>query len=167
GLPLAIELAAARVALLPPQALLVRLEHRLALLTRGARDLPERQQTLRATIDWSYALLSDQQRAIFRRLSVFAGGCTLDSAEVVVGSLDSPEGDVLDEIQALVDHNLLRSGAQSDEETRFWMLETVREYGLEQLKLAEEEEAAKQRHADYYAALAQTATPEHFYGPDQ
>jgi predicted ATPase/DNA-binding XRE family transcriptional regulator len=167
GLPLAIELAAARVALLPPQALLSRLERRLVVLTHGARDLPERQQTLRATIDWSYALLSNWQRAIFRRLSVFAGGCTTDAADVVVGSQESAADDILGEIDALVDHSLLHSLVQADGEPRFRMLETVREYGLEQLALAGEEDATRQRHADYFTALAEAGTPAYFYGPDQ
>lgn len=168
GLPLAIELAAARVALLPPQTLLTRLEHRLTVLTRGARDLPERQQTLRATIDWSYALLSPWEQEIFRRLGVFAGGGTTDAAEAVVAALPGTgHGDVLNGLGALMEHSLLRSVGEPGREPRFWMLETLREYAQEQLTVAGEEEATRRSHAAYYLTLAATATPDHFYGPDQ
>jgi len=146
GVPLAIELAAARTALLPPAQLLARLGRRLGVLTGGARDLPARQQTLRATIDWSYALLAEWERALFRRLSVFAGGCTLDAAEAVVTTsheaADGADGDVFGGMTTLVDHSLLRAmaggvtgSARDDDpasgEPRFRMLETVREFGLE------------------------------------
>ncbi len=188
GVPLAIELAAARTALLPPAPLLARLERRLGVLTGGARDLPARQQTLRATIDWSYALLSEGERALFRRLSVFAGGCTLDAAEAVAAphgmpAGDGAAGDVVTGMAVLVDHSLLRSATgdiagsapDGDEadladpaggEPRVRMLETVREFGLEQLAAGGEEAAVRQAHAAYYLALAEEARPR-FFGPDQ
>src|SRR5207249_4728926 len=127
GLPLAIELAAARVRVLPPEALLRRLARRLPLLVGGARDLPARQQALRATIAWSHDLLDEAERVLFQRLAVFAGGCTLEAAEAVGG------GDVLDGLESLVDQNLLRQEAEGPE-PRFTMLETIREYALEQLE---------------------------------
>ena len=133
GLPLAIELAAARVKLLAPQAMLARLERRLPLLTGGARDLPERQRTLRDTIAWSYDLLDESERRLFRRLAVFVGGCTVEAAEAI-GSVDGePGADVFDGIASLVDKSLLRQHDGPDGEPRFTMLETIREFGLEQL----------------------------------
>jgi predicted ATPase/class 3 adenylate cyclase len=175
GLPLAIELAAARVRLLPPQALLARLSSRLKLLTGGARDLPERQQTLRNTIAWSYDLLASQEQALFRRLAVFAGGCTLEAAETVCAA---PEGasplalDVLDGLDSLAAQSLLRqqgwtdAGAGDDAEPRFRMLETIREFGLEQLRASKEGEAIQQAHLAYFLAQFEQAA-QHFPGPQE
>jgi predicted ATPase len=133
GLPLAIELAAARLKLLPPQALLARLGKRLAVLTSGARDLPARQQTLRNTIAWSYHLLEAQEQRLFRRLSVFVGGCTLEAIEALCTALETntPTLSMLDSVASLLDKNLLQQKEQEGEEPRFLMLETIREYGLE------------------------------------
>jgi predicted ATPase len=132
GLPLAIELAAARSKVLPPQALLARLGQRLAVLTSGARDVPERQKTLRNTIEWSYLLLDAYEQRLFRRISVFAGGCTLEAIEAVCIELDTnaTSGQVLDRVSSLVDKSLLQQTEQEGEETRLVMLETIREYGL-------------------------------------
>ena len=127
GLPLAIELAAARVKILPPAELLSRIERPLELLTGGARDLPERQQTLRQAIKWSYDLLSPAEQKLFRRLSVFAGGCTLEAAEAVCNTLEDLGVDVLDGVTSLVDNSLLVQRAAEDRELRFVMLETFRE----------------------------------------
>jgi predicted ATPase len=168
GLPLAIELAAARTKILSPSDLLARLEHRLPLLTGGAQDLPARQQTLRATLDWSYDLLIPHEQSLFRRFSVFAGGFTLEAAEAVsresgVGSRESinpsaPDS-VLEGIASLVDKNLLRVMDQ-DDDSRFGLLETMREYGIEALAKAGEEETVRSRHAAWYLALAERAEPE-------
>jgi predicted ATPase len=151
GLPLAIELAAALVKLLPPQALLKRIEKRLPLLTGGARTLPARQQTMRNTIAWSHDLLSQEEQTLFRRLAVFAGGCTLEAAEAVVNQ----EGthDVFAGIASLVDKSLLRQEEGAEGEPRFRMLETVREFGLERLAASGEEPATRERHAGYFLAL--------------
>jgi predicted ATPase/class 3 adenylate cyclase len=151
GLPLAIELAAAFVKMLPPQALLKRLEKRLPLLTGGARTLPARQQTMRNAIAWSHDLLTPDEQTLFRRLAVFSGGCTFEAAEAVV----DPEGtiDVFDGIASLIDKSLLRQEEGVEGEARFRMLETVREYGLERLDASGEGEAVRQRHAAYFAAL--------------
>jgi predicted ATPase len=133
GLPLAIELAAARLTVLPPAALLARLQKRLPLLTGGARDLPARQRTMRDTIAWSYDLLEADDQTLFRRLAVFAGGCTLEAVEAVctgVGEGD-PTGDVLDGVGMLVDASLLERAEGDAREPRFAMLETIREFGLE------------------------------------
>ena len=136
GLPLAIELAATRIKLFPPGALLDRLDHRLQLLSGGARDLPERQRTLRDAIVWSYDLLDADAQVLFRRLSVFAGGCTLDAVENVCGS--ETDENLLEALASLVDNSLLvsrseDSAGRGDEEPRFVMLETIREYAVEQL----------------------------------
>ncbi|HEY3228469.1 MAG TPA: helix-turn-helix domain-containing protein, partial [Roseiflexaceae bacterium] len=158
GLPLAIELAAARVKLFPPEALLARLSSRLALLTGGARDLPARQQTLRHTIAWSYDLLNDDEQTLFRRLGVFVGGCTLEAVEAVT-TLNVPtfqRSNVLDGLAALVDKSLLRQSADGDE-PRLIMLETIREYALEQLELSDEAAAIRRQHAAYYLTLAEAA----------
>ena len=158
GLPLAIELAAARVTVLPPAALLTRLETRLPLLTGGARDLPERQQTMRNTIAWSYDLLSAPEQRLFRRMAVFVGGFDLDAAEAI--SSDDTGIDVLEVVTSLVDNSLLRQGIGPNDEPRFVMLETIREFGLEQLAAAGEDSAARDAHAAYYLALAEQAAPD-------
>ena len=165
GLPLAIELAAARVKVLPPAALLARLERRLPLLTGGARDVPDRQRTMAATIAWSHDLLTEEERVLFRRLSVFAGGSTLEAAEAVAAAGDRGI-EVLDRIASLVDKSLLREEDGPDGEPRYLMLETVREYGLERLIEVGEESAARDAHAAYFLALAERAAPE-LNGPRQ
>jgi predicted ATPase len=160
GLPLAIELAAARIRLLPPQALLVRLSNSLQVLTGGAQTLPVRQQTLRNTIQWSYDLLDIQEQQLFRRLSVFVGGWTLEAAEVVVraGQQTNPDAlPVLDGIASLLDKSLLLQVAQDDEEPRLIMLETIREFGLESLETLGEMKDTQQAHAEYYLALTEKA----------
>jgi predicted ATPase/transcriptional regulator with XRE-family HTH domain len=152
GLPLAIELAAARVNVLPLAALLARLEPRLPLLTGGGRDLPARQRTMRDAIAWSYELLTPEEQALFRRLSVFVGGFTLDAAEAVA----DPDGQisVLDGIGALVAQSLLRRSPEADHEPRYRMLETVREYGLERLTASAEEDDVRSRHANHFLTLS-------------
>jgi predicted ATPase/DNA-binding XRE family transcriptional regulator len=168
GLPLALELAAARVKLFSPQALLGRLDRGLQLLTGGARDLPERQQTLRDAISWSYELLDPGEQALFRRLAVFAGGCTLEAVEEVCGSEadEQAESSVLETLASLVDNSLLVSRStessrcqEEDEEPRFTMLETIREYALERLTSSGEVEGVQRKHAQYYLALAEAAQP--------
>jgi predicted ATPase len=166
GLPLAIELAAARVKLLPPPALLARLEQRLQVLTGGARDLPERQQTMRRTIAWSYDLLAPGEQALFRRLAVFAGGCTLEAAVALCTAAGDLELDLLDGVAALVDQSLLRVEEQGNDEPRLGMLETIREYGLERLEEGEEAEALRRAHAANYLALVEEAEPA-LKGPQQ
>jgi non-specific serine/threonine protein kinase len=156
GLPLAIELAAARTRLLTPQALLERLDHRLALLTGGAHNLPSRQQTMRATIAWSYDLLTPDAQHLFRQLTVFAGGWTLDAAAAVC-ELDE---DVLDRMTTLVDHNLVRQVARPDGSVRFTMLETIREFGQEELARTGDEQITRDRHAHYFVALAERIGPQ-------
>jgi predicted ATPase len=163
GLPLAIELAAARVKVLSPQAMLSRLDHRLSLLTGGARDLPERQQTLRAAIAWSHDLLSEDERGWFRRLSVFSGGCSLEAAEAVCG-IESSDADMVDVLSSLIDKSLVRQD-DTGEEGRFGMLETIREFALEELSTAGEQDV-RQRHADYFLALAEEANRA-LHGPRQ
>ena len=156
GLPLAIELAAARLKLFAPEALLARLSGRLALLSGGARDLPARQQTLRNAIGWSYDLLSDAEQALFRRLGVFVGGCTLEAAEAVT-TLDVQtfeRSDLLDDLVALIDKSLLQQREDPTGVTRFTMLETIREYALEQLQRSAELEQLRRQHARYYLALS-------------
>ncbi len=157
GLPLAIELAAARTRLLSPQALLSRLSHRLEVLTGGARDVPDRQQTMRATVAWSYHLLTQEQQRLFRALCVFAGGCTLQAVEVIARSTDEGGSTLLDGVSVLLENHLLRQVAQPDGEPRLLLLETIREYGLECLENCGELEAARTAHAAYYLALAEKA----------
>jgi predicted ATPase len=151
NLPLAVELAAARTSVLTPAQILERLSQRLDLL-RGGRDAESRQQTLRATIDWSYELLTEEERRLFARLSVFAGGCTLETAA------DLAEADV-DTLQSLVEKSLLRHA-----EERFWMLETMREFALERLEKSGGADDLRQRHSAYFLELAELAKPE-LYGP--
>jgi predicted ATPase/class 3 adenylate cyclase/DNA-binding CsgD family transcriptional regulator len=159
GLPLAIELAAARIKLLPPPALLARLGQLLAVLTSGRRDAPARQRTLRKTIEWSYQLLDADEQRLFRRLSVFVGGCTLQAIEAVCAALDTqtPVIWVLDGAASLIDKSLLRQTEQEAEEPRFVMLETIREYGREALEASGEAEVTHQAHAAYYLGLAEAA----------
>ncbi len=159
GLPLAIELAAARSKLLSPPALLVRLDSRLALLTGGARDLPARQQTLRATIDWSYRLLDADEQRLVAQLAVFAGGWTLEAAEAICNTEGDLPIDVLDGLQSLLDKHLLQQDEGVNSEPRFTMLETIWEYARERLAESGEEEALRRRHAVYYLALAEAAEP--------
>ena len=160
GLPLAIELAAAWARVLEPPELRARLQHRLPLLMAGARDLPPRQQTLRAAIGWSYELLDADERRLFRQLAVFAGGCTLEAAEAVCGA----ESTLL-VLARLVEQSLLRHEPTGDE-PRFGMLETTREYALEQLETNGEADVLRRRHASYYLRLAEIARPE-LSGPSQ
>lgn len=155
GLPLAIELAAARVRLLAPAALLTRLERRFDLLTGGPRDLPSRQQTLRGAIGWSYDLLTPAEQGLLQRLAVFVGGCTLDAAEAVCSGPEDSSLDLLEGIASLVDQSLLQKDERPTGEPRFRMLETVREYGLEQLLASGEMGSVQQRHAGYFLALAE------------
>jgi predicted ATPase len=156
GLPLAIELAAARIKLFPPQALLRRLSSRLKVLTGGPRDRPSRQQTLRNAIDWSYSLLSDDDQILFARLSVFAGGCDFEAVEAICDS--TGELDVLDGISSLVDKSLLRPGGT--ESARMAMLQTIREYAREKLQERGEQEEIQAAHAGYFLALAEAAEEE-------
>jgi predicted ATPase len=158
GLPLAIELAAARLKLFSPRDLLARLDRRLPLLVGGPRDAPSRQRTLRDAIAWSYELLSPQEQGVFRRLGVFAGGCTLDSVGAVACDVDDTDRDaMLDRLTTLVQHSLVQQEDRSDGETRFRLLESVREFALEQLEAAGEAGATYQSHAAYFLALAEQA----------
>ncbi len=168
GLPLAIELAAARIKVLPPQALLARLGQRLAVLTGGARDAPARQQTLRNTIEWSYQLLDADEQRLFQRLSIFAGGCTLEAIEAVCTALDtnSASGQVFDGVASLIDKSLLQQTEQEGGEPRLTMLETIREYGLECLRESGEANLCQRAHALFYLALAEQAEP-HLKGAQQ
>jgi predicted ATPase len=157
GLPLALELAAARTKVLSPEALLVRLERQLHVLTGGPQDRPERQRTMRDAIAWSYGLLDAAERALFRSLSVFRGGFSLEDAEAVLADGEPSEGgiDLLDGVTALVDQSLLVATDHDDGEVRFRMLETIREFGLEQLGVAGEAETTQRRFAEHWRALAE------------
>lgn len=157
GIPLAIELAAPRLKLLSPQALLARLERRLQVLIGGARDLPERQRTMRATIAWSYELLSPAEQALFRRLAVFAGGWTLEAAEQVCLEAGASKLDMLEGLSSLLDKSLLNQEHESPGETRFRMLYVLREFGLEQLDAEGEGTATREAHAAYYLRLSEEA----------
>ncbi|HLZ47397.1 MAG TPA: hypothetical protein VKR80_01960, partial [Candidatus Limnocylindria bacterium] len=150
GLPLAIELAAARIRSLSPQAMLGRLDQRLALLTGGARDLPPRQRTLRGAIEWSYALLDPTEQLLFGRFSVFAGGCALEDAEAVLANADAERPPMLDELESLLAKSLIRQ----DDRGRFSMLATIREFAHERLEQSGGSRAFRERHARHYADLA-------------
>jgi predicted ATPase len=160
GLPLAIELAAARVKVLSPSSMLTRLASRLQLLTGGARDLPQRQQTLRAAMDWSYDLLNAAEQKLFRRLSVFVGGCNLEGVEAVCHTKGDLDLDLLDGMASMVDKSLAQQVEQAKGESRFVMLETIREYALEKLKASGEEALTKRAHAAYCLVLAEEEAAE-------
>jgi|SRR5579883_1971817 predicted ATPase/DNA-binding CsgD family transcriptional regulator len=157
GVPLALELAAARIKHLSPQALLHRLERRLDVLTLGRADMPSRQQTLRATLTWSYDLLTADERTLFRRMALFAGGCTLEQLETFCTSLTSLGASVLDVVASLIDKSLLQWSEQPDNESRLLMLEMVREYALECLEASGELEVCRQAHARCYIAVIKAA----------
>jgi predicted ATPase/DNA-binding CsgD family transcriptional regulator len=163
GLPLALELAAARIKLLPPQALLTRLSSRLTVLTGGSQDVPIRQQTLRSTIAWSYHLLDPWEQWLFRCLAVFSGGFTLEAAEAVcITETENPAGQVgsvLDGVASLIDKSLLHQTEQEGDEPRLLMLETIREYAWEALVTNGEAEETQRAHAAYYLALAEETEP--------
>ncbi len=165
GLPLAIELAAARTKLFSPQALLDRLSSRLKMLTGGARNVPARQQTIRNMIEWSYDLLNEGEKQLFRRMAVFQGGRTLEGLEAVCNSEalqveGQLEVDVLDGVESLVNQSLLQQREGRDGEPRFWMLETIHEYTREKLEESEEGETLQREHAEYYMRLVEEAEPE-------
>ena len=160
GLPLAIELAAARVKVLSPSSMLTRLASRLQLLTGGARDLPQRQQTLRAAMDWSYDLLNAAEQKLFRRLSVFVGGCNLEGVEAVCDTKGDLDLDQLDGMASMVDKSLAQHVEQAKGESRFVMLETIREYAREKLEASGEEALTRRAHAAYCLVLAEEATTE-------
>lgn len=156
GLPLAIELAAARTRLLQPQAMLTHIEHRLDFLTGGARDLPTRQQTLRNTIAWSYDLLDQNEQVLFRRLSIFVRGCTFKAIEAVVGEFPD-QVSILDLLESLLDKSLIQEVGGTHREPRFVMLETIREFGLEKLEASGEQNEISFRHATFFLSLAEQA----------
>lgn len=158
GLPLAIELAAVRSKILSPALLLARLEKPLNALTGGVRDAPDRQQTLRNTIAWSYNLLDDAEKRLFARLALFSGGGSLEAIEVICG--DAPKTDVLEILASLVDKSLVRQKETHGGDPRFGLLETIREYALEQFEARPDGETMRQRYADYYVELAERAEPE-------
>ncbi len=159
GLPLAIELAAARVKVLSPSALLARLGHRLDVLTGGTRDAPARLRTMRDAIAWSHDLLPQEEQTLFRRLAVFAGGFTLGAAEAVATAPGDPGIDVFDGLASLVEKSLLRPAEGTGDEPRFGMLETVREYALERLAACGDEETVRTAHAAFFFRLVATARP--------
>ncbi|MBC8123683.1 MAG: tetratricopeptide repeat protein [Gemmatimonadaceae bacterium] len=166
GLPLALELAAARMKLLSAQALLNRLQRRFDVLTGGAKDLPHRQQTLRSAIDWSYELLDAGEKQLFARLGIFAGGGTLEAAAAVCGVAGDPTGEVLEGLASLMDKSLLRQRERADGELHFVMLESLQEYALERLGASGEVETVRRLHARYYLTMAKEVEPE-LHGPRQ
>ena len=166
GFPLAIELAAARIRILSPQAMLARLDSKLKLLTGGSRDLPARQQTLRGAIDWSYDLLDSGEKHLFQGLAIFVGGCTLEAAEAVCNPDGDLAVDVLDGISSLVSKSLLRQEEGADGEARFSMLEAIREYALEALIASGNDVTISLQYANYYLALVE-ATDAHLRGSQQ
>ena len=157
GLPLAIELAAARIKLLTPAAMLERLGSRLKLLGGGARDLPERQRTLRGTIEWSFALLEEGEQVLFGRLAVFSGGRTLEAIEAVCEAEGDLPMDALEGVSSLLDKSLLRQEEGPGGEPRFVMLETIHEYAREKLQASGEAEEVRRLHAEYFLAVAEEA----------
>ena len=158
GLPLAIELAAARCKSLPPQAMLARLDSRLTTLTVGSRDAPARQRTLRDAIEWSYNLLNESERKLFAVLAVFRGGCSLKAIEVISG--ENLPTNILDKLASLVDKSLVQQKEASSGEPRYGMFETIHEYARERLEASGEAEIMCRRHAEYYVELAERAQPE-------
>lgn len=166
GLPLALELAAARIRLLPPPALLSRLDNRLRLLSDGPTDLPERQRTLHSAIAWSYDLLTDSEQHLFRRLAVFSGGWTLDAAGAVCYQMDEPHPDIMDTVTSLMEQSLVHQEQTSTSEPRFGMLETLRAYAYEQVRACGELDTLRRRHAEHFLTLAEAAAP-HLTGPGQ
>lgn len=157
GLPLAIELAAARIRLFSPQEMLARLTHRLTLLTGGGQDVPARQRTLRSAIDWSYELLDKDDRRLFGRLGVFVGGCTVEAAEAVCNVDGALTLDILSGLSSLLEKSLIQHREGPADESRFVMLETIREYALAQLTERDQAEVIQQRHAEFYMTLAEQA----------
>jgi len=166
GLPLALELAAARLRLLSLEALLERLKHRLALLTEGPRDLPARQQTLRNTVTWSYDLLTEEEQRLFRLLSVFAGGCTLEAIEALYNASRGDGAQVLEGVSSLLDKHLLQRTERDGEEPRLMMLETLREFGLECLTSCGELVQTRRVHAQYYLHFVEEGEA-HLFGAEQ
>jgi predicted ATPase/DNA-binding CsgD family transcriptional regulator len=166
GLPLAIELAAARIKLLSPQALLARMKQRLPLLTGGTQDLPTRQQTLRNTLEWSYSLLNSDEQRLFRRMAVFVGGCTLEALEAVCNREGVSALEILARLESLLDKSLLYQGAQGGSEPRCMMLATIREYAWERLRESGEEDAISDAHAAYYLTFAEKGDLA-LHGPEQ
>jgi predicted ATPase len=157
GLPLAIELAAARIKYFPAQALLTRLEQGLSVLSGGSRDLPARQQTLHGAIAWSYDLLTPEEQLLFRRLAVFVDGCTLEAAEQVCAAASHLQTDILVGLLSLIDKSLLQQEESTEDEPRFLMLQVLREFGQEALAASGERESTRRAHAAYYLALAERA----------
>jgi predicted ATPase len=166
GLPLAIELAAVRLRLLAPVDLRSRLARRFEVLRGGTRDLPERQQTLRRTIDWSHDLLDEPARRVFRRLSVFAGGATLEAAEAISAGADNRDGNGLDLIGSLIDDSMLTSSVSELGDLRIGMLDTIRDYAAEKLSESGDLDEVRRSHADWYVALAEQAEP-HLVAADE
>jgi non-specific serine/threonine protein kinase len=166
GIPLAIELAAVRVKVLPPEKILARLEDRFQLLTGGSRTALPRQQTLRAAVEWSYDLLAPQERTLLNRTGIFSGGCTLEAVEEVCGWNGVPKGDVLDLVTHLIDKSLVGPSEGVDGGMRYTLLETIRAYARERAAGTGEKDALAERHAAYYGGLAETAEPE-LQGRDQ
>jgi predicted ATPase len=160
GLPLAIELAAVRIKLLSPQAMLARLDNRLKLLVGGATDLLPHQQTMRAAIDWSYDLLDEDEQKLFRCLTVFVGGFTLEAAEALWQRIEAQKPDIFDELLSLTNQSLIRGKELPGAEPRFSMLETIREYGSEKLHEAGEATVVGHAHAEYFLTMAEQAEPE-------
>lgn len=160
GLPLAIELAAARIKLFTPEAMLARIASRLDLLKGKSLDAPERHRTLRQTIEWSYNLLTDEEKMLFKILSVFVGGCTLDAVESVCSNVQETQADKSDLLESLIDKNLVRRNDIDSDEPRFIMLQTIRDYSMERLEETEIYESACNCHSQYYLDLAQRAEPE-------